>query len=124
VADFPMSDKTTQPDGSPARRVPWWPLGVVAVVFVFALFGDRGIFHIFKLKSQQADLQQQLAQIEEVNTGLRKEIASLSSDRRHLERMARSQLGMVREDEVVYQFASKKHTVSPSLPAASDEASR
>ncbi|MCM2265557.1 MAG: septum formation initiator family protein [Desulfuromonadales bacterium] len=119
-----MSDKTTQSNASPARRIPWWPFGVVAVVFVFALFGDRGIFHIFKLKSQQSDLQLQLAKIEEVNAGLRKEIASLSTDRRHLERMARSQLGMVRDDEVVYQFASKKHTVPPSLPAASAEASR
>lgn len=124
AADLPMSDKTPQSAVSPARRIPWWPFGVVAVVFVFALFGDRGILHIFKLKSQQADLQQQLTQIEEVNAGLRKEIASLSTDRRHLERMARSQLGMVRDDEVVYQFASKNHTVSPSLPTASAEASR
>jgi len=65
----------------------------VVVVLTFALFGDRGILHIFKQKRQQADLQQQLAEVEEVNAGLRKEIASLSADRRHLERLARSQLG-------------------------------
>ena len=77
-----------------------------------------GILQIFKLKRQQADLEQQLAQVEEVNNGLRKEIASLSADRHHLERMARSQLGMVREDEVVYQFASNPRPAAPSPPAA------
>ena len=112
-----MRTRTTSSADTTARRIPWWPLGIVAVVLVFALFGDRGILHIFKLKRHQAELQQQLAQVEEVNAGLRKEIASLSSDRRHLERMARSQLGMVREDEVVYQFASKTRTAPPSPPA-------
>ena len=119
-----MSDKTRQPAEATARRIPWWPFGVVAVMFVFALFGERGILHIFKLKSQQGNLQQQLAQVEEVNGGLRKEIASLSADRRHLERLARSQLGMVREDEVVYQFASKTRPISPAPPAATPASSR
>lgn len=119
-----MSDKTRQPADPTARRIPWWPCGVVAVMFVFALFGDRGILHIFKLKRQQGDLQQQLAHVEVVNTGLRKEITSLSADRRHLERLARSQLGMVREDEVVYQFASKTRPAPPVPPATTPTSSR
>lgn len=94
---------------TPPARTPWLPLGVVAVVLLFALLGDRGFFYLFKLKRQQAELQQQLAQVEAVNDGLRREIASLGSDRQHLERLARSQLGMVREDEIVYQFSSKKN---------------
>lgn len=113
-----MSVKSSPPAASSSRRLPWWPLGVVAVIFLFALFGNRGILHIAKLKQQQSDLQQQLVQIDEVNAGLRKEIASLSADRRHLERMARSQLGMVREDEVVYQFSSRKPAATSSSSAA------
>jgi len=121
---LPMRDRTTQPADATARRIPWWSLGIVVVVLTFALFGDRGILHIFKQKRQQADLQQQLAEVEEVNAGLRKEIASLSADRRHLERLARSQLGMVREDEVVYQFASKARPAASLPPAASTVTSR
>ncbi len=98
--------------------MPWWPLGVAAVIFLFALFSNRGILHIIKLKQQRTALQQQLGEVEEVNGGLRKEIASLSSDRHHLERMARSQLGMVRDDEVVYQFASKQSPAPAAAPAA------
>lgn len=120
AADLPMSDRTPQPAVSASRRVPWWSVGVIVVMCAFALFGDRGILHIFKLKHQQDNLQQQLAQVDEVNAGLRKEIASLSADRHHLERLARSQLGMVRDDEVVYQFASKK----PAAPAATADPAR
>lgn len=87
-------------------------------MFAFALFGDRGILHLFQQKRQQAGLQQQLADIEAVNDGLRHEIAALSADGRHLERMARSQLGMVREDEIVYQFSSKDRPAAPAAPAA------
>jgi cell division protein FtsB len=114
-----MNDSTAQPAGEPTRRIPWWTLGVIVMVLAFALFGNRGILHIFKQQRYQADLQQELAAVEEVNAGLRKEIASLRSDRRHLERMARSQLGMVREDEVVYQFASKERSPAPAPPATS-----
>ena len=115
-----MSDRLNGSDATTTRRRPWLPLGIVVVMFAFALFGNRGILHIFKLKRQQADLEQQLAQVEEVNAGLRKEITSLSSDRRHLERMARSQLGMVREDEIVYQFSSKARPAPPAPPAAAE----
>lgn len=115
VADLLMRDKTAPPSASTTRRFPLWPLGAIAVVFLFALFSNRGVLHIFKLKKQQAELQQQLALVEGVNAGLRKEIVSLNTDRHHLERLARSQLGMVRDDEVVYQFAAKK---KPDAPAA------
>jgi cell division protein FtsB len=124
VADLPMSDKTAPPAGLPSRRFPLWPIGAIAVVFLFALFSNRGVLHILKLKKQQADLQQQLAQVEGVNAGLRKEIAALNTDRHHLERMARSQLGMVRDDEVVYQFASKKPSPPPVASAPAAETSR
>lgn len=124
VTDLTMSDKTAPPAVSSSRRLPLWPLGAIAVVFLFALFSNRGVLHIFKLKQQQADLQQQLAQVEEVNAGLRKEITSLNTDRHHLERLARSQLGMVRDDEVVYQFATRKQSDSSAASSPAAEASR
>lgn len=102
-----MSDQPfSSADPAPSRR-PWLPIAVVAVVLAFALFGDRGFLSLFKLKRQQGELQQQLSQVEAVNDGLRQQITALSSDRQHLERLARAQLGMVREDEIVYQFANK-----------------
>ena len=119
-----MIDRANGSAETTTRRLPWLSLGVIVVMFSLALFGNRGILHIFKQKRHQADLQQQLAQVEEVNAGLRQEIASLSSDRRHLERMARSQLGMVREDEIVYQFSSKTRPAAAAPATAAVDSSR
>ena len=119
-----MSEPSSSSADSSSPRLPWLPLGVVGIILAFALFGDRGFLYLFKLKHQQAELQEQLTQIETVNDGLRREIASLSYDRQHLERLAREQLGMVREDEIVYQFSTRKSPSSPASASASGVASR
>ena len=85
-----------------------WPLALVALILGFALFGDRGILHMLNLSSQKATLAQELAEIETQNEELRVEIAALRSDRRYIERIARTELGMVRDDELVFQFADRK----------------
>lgn len=115
---LPMSDRSAHAAETNSRRFPWWAIGAVAIIFAFALFGDRGILHIFKQKNYQAELQQQLTEIEGTNAKLRQEIAALRGDRHYLERMARSQLGMVGEDEVVYQFVGKDRSQTPAVPLA------
>ena len=118
--DPTMADMTSKPaETGSGRNFPWGLVGIIVIMLAFAMFGNRGIIHIFKLKRQQAALEEQLAQVEVVNDGLRKEISSLNSDRHHLERMARSQLGMVREDEVVYQFSDRQRATAPQSSAGS-----
>lgn len=99
------SAQTSRPDGG---RLSLWPLAVVALILGFALFGDRGILHMLNLSGQKATLSQELTEFEAQNEELRIEIAALRSDRRYIERIARTELGMVRDDELVFQFAERK----------------
>ncbi len=101
--------------GSPAQashpdrgRLNLWPLALVALILGFALFGDRGILHMLKLSGQKTTLVQKLTAFETQNEGLRVEIAALRNDRRYIERIARTELGMVRDDELVFQFADRR----------------
>ena len=101
--------------GSPAQaslpgggRLNLWPLALVALILGFALFGDRGIVHMLKLSGQKNVLSQKLVDFETQNEELRVEIAALRSDRRYIERIARTELGMVRDDELVFQFNDLK----------------
>jgi cell division protein FtsB len=94
--------QTSRPDGG---RFNLWPLALVALILGFALFGDRGILHMLNLSGQKTVLAQKLVDMEEQNEGLRVEITALRSDRRYIERIARTELGMVRDDELVFQFA-------------------
>jgi cell division protein FtsB len=97
--------KATLPDG---ERLNLWPLALVALILGFALFGDRGILYMLKVSGQKADLVQKITDVESENRALRSEIDSLRSDRRYIERVARTELGMVRDDELVFQFSDRK----------------
>ena len=97
--------QTSRPDGG---RLNLWPLALVALILGFALFGDRGILHMLKLSGQKTVLSQKLVDFETQNEELRVEISALRSDRRYIERIARTELGMVRDDELVFQFADLK----------------
>lgn len=97
--------QASRPDGG---RLNLWPLAIVALLLGFALFGDRGILHMLKLSGQKASLSEKLAEFESQNEMLRSEITALRSDRRHIERIARTELGMVRDDELVFQFTDHK----------------
>jgi cell division protein FtsB len=58
-------------------------------------------------KKQKETLEQEMRQLEATNAALRQEIDKLRSDRRYIEGIARKELGMVRADEMVYQFPSR-----------------
>ena len=118
-----MADPLTGQLEQKPRRIPIWfiVLGVVMVGMI--LFGDRGLLRVFQAQRQLADLEAQIAVLEATNTELRKEIESLQVDLRTIENIARRELGMVRPDELVYQFPPDRTTPAPQTPTASDQQS-
>ncbi len=97
--------QASRPDGG---RHNLWPLALVALILGFAFMGDRGILHMLKLNSQKEALEREIAEFEAQNGQLREEITLLRGDRRYIERVARTELGMVRDDELVFQFSDRK----------------
>lgn len=89
------------------RRWPLVPLLLVLALLLVAVFGDRGLLRAVQYRRQKAALEAEMRQLEATNAALRKEIAALRSDRRTIEGIARKELGMVREDELIYQFPSR-----------------
>jgi len=99
-----MTDPVTgQPE--PRRRlIPIWFILLVLIMLGVMFFGDRGLLRVLQTNRQLADLQAQIDELEATNAELRKEIDALNNDLRTIERIARRELGMVRPDEVVFQF--------------------
>lgn len=101
-----MSPAETDSPRPLPRRLPIVPLLLALLLLGFALFGDRGILRALQAGRQKAALQEEVRQLEAASAELRQEIESLRGDRRYLEAIARRELGMVKDDELVYQFRS------------------
>jgi len=94
-------------DETPRRikfRPPLWMGIVIVLLFALAFLGERGIMRTFRMLEYRAELQERIDQLEADNRELRHEIERLRNDYFYLEGLARKNLGMVKEDELVYQF--------------------
>ncbi|WP_246037974.1 FtsB family cell division protein [Geomonas terrae] len=84
------------------------PAAVIIFILYFTVFGDRGLLRINHLHRDLDDMQKHLTELKEENDKLKREIAALQSDRRYLESIARRDFGLVRGNEVIYQFPGGK----------------
>ncbi|MBJ6800230.1 FtsB family cell division protein [Geomonas propionica] len=91
------------------------PAAVIIFILCFTVFGDRGLLRINHLHRDLDETQKRLNELKEENDQLKREIAALQSDRRYLESIARRDFGLVRGNEVIYQF-----TPGAGKPAAAN----
>jgi cell division protein FtsB/cell division protein DivIC len=70
----------------------------------FTFFGDKGIIHLLRLQKEWGRIKEANVKIEEENRKLREEVKRLQYEKRYIEEIARKELGMVKEGEVIYQF--------------------
>ena len=89
------------------KMIPLWLILIVLAMFGFALLGDRGALRARQSYHHKQGLEQQLAALQEQKAQLREEIQLLQNDRDYWERLARKELGMVREGELIYQFSGE-----------------
>lgn len=82
------------------------PVGCLAFILFFTVFGDKGLLRIYELRQDKVKIEKRLTEIRTENENLKREVVALQSDRRYIERIARKDLGLVRSNEVIYQFAS------------------
>ena len=88
------------------------PAAVIVFILYFTIFGDRGLLRINHLHRDRDEMQQHLQELKGENDRLKREIAALQSDRRYLESIARRDFGLVRNNEVIYQFPPQEKQAS------------
>ncbi|MBW2514026.1 MAG: septum formation initiator family protein [Deltaproteobacteria bacterium] len=80
-------------------------LSVVIVLLVslllFIMFSDSGLADLFKLKSEKDRLLQENARLKRENLTLYRTIERLKNDPEYIESIARKELGMIKEGEVI-----------------------
>ena len=88
----------------------WRRFLLTALIFfnVFLLYNliwsDNGIFAYLELKARHQQLKERLEAINDHSLDLSQEIRWLKTDQAFTEKMARSQMNYLKENEILYQF--------------------
>ena len=99
------------------HRIPFIAGAILAILFLAYLFlNENGLPLYLQMMQKEDELQRQTHQLQESNQNLGESIRQIQDDPTELEEIARDQLGMVREGEVVYQFVEPKSDHSRTLP--------
>ena len=82
---------------------------ILIIIFLLILgsltfFGEKGILNLLRLRMEMVRVKEKNSQLEGENQRLREEIKRLQSDKRYIEEIARKELGMIKEGEIIYQF--------------------
>jgi cell division protein FtsB len=79
-------------------------LAFILILGFFVLFGERGILHRLRLQKELERIKETNTHMAEENQKLKEEVRRLQNEKEYIEAIARKELGMVKEGEIIYQF--------------------
>lgn len=71
-------------------------------------FGERGFIHLYKMEQERQAYMERIMGLEEENMKLLEEINRLKTDRAYMEAVARRELGLIKDDEILFRFSADK----------------
>jgi cell division protein FtsB len=90
-----------------AAKKPWhlilWPL-LVLISVLLIMWSPNGLLHLRKLHLEYQEHTARNISLEIENQQLYQEISRLHNDPTAIERLARQELGLVKEGELIFQF--------------------
>jgi len=75
----------------------------IAVLIIIFLFGDHGIYQLYKIKAQRKITQQRIEELKAERTILEDEKKRLETDLDYIERLAREKYRMAKTGEKVFK---------------------
>jgi cell division protein FtsB len=85
----------------------------LGLVVAWLGFGERGFIHLYRMDRERQTYFEKINKLERENRELLDEIQRLRSDRDYVENLGRRELGLVKEDELMYRFETKKEKEKP-----------
>ena len=86
----------------------------LALMAAWLGFGERGFIHLYRMeKDRQAHIER-IQTLEKENQALLEEIKRLRTDKDYLESVARTELGLLKDNEILYRFNREEQGRGPS----------
>ena len=80
---------------------------IAILLLAWLSFGQHGLIDLYNTQKEKERCLYILRNLQEKNRMLSNEIRRLKEDKKYLESVARKQLGMVKEDEIIYRFKNQ-----------------
>ena len=81
-----------------------------ATLDIIFIFGDHGLFQLYKLKQERKEVQEHIAQLRENRETLIAEKNRLENDLEYIEKLAREKYRMAKPGEKVFKVVPKKES--------------
>jgi cell division protein FtsB len=79
-------------------------IGLILLLWYLALFGEKGLIKIVRLREERDRIIADVNRMQADNKRLQEEIRRLREDPRYLESLARRDLGLIKENEILFIF--------------------
>jgi len=91
------------------NRIGIWSIFLLLSFFLFfIIWGDQGFMELSELQLEYQQLCNYSQSLEQENVNLHRLIKRLKHDPKYVERIARTELGMIRDNETIIKFSRRK----------------
>jgi cell division protein FtsB len=84
----------------------------LGLVVAWLGFGQRGFIHLYRMNNEREARLERIKKLERENKDLLEEIERLRKDKEYVESLARRELGLVKEGEILYRFSKQKESAA------------
>jgi len=92
-----------------AFRITLVAVCILAPLIAWLGFGRHGFIHLYGVERERQAFIEKINKLTEENQALFEEIHRLRTDPKHVEMVARRELGLVKKNEVIYRFKNSSN---------------
>jgi len=81
---------------------------LLVILLIFVILGENGLVKYYRLNREKQNLADQIAEVQFVNRSLSRKINRLKTDNVYIETLARQELGLVDNDEIIIKLPGVK----------------
>tara|TARA_B100001250_G_scaffold73681_1_gene60184 strand:+ start:267 stop:614 length:348 start_codon:yes stop_codon:yes gene_type:complete len=81
---------------------------IVSILLIIFVFGDHGLFQLYRLKKERLLIQNHISQLRQEREELKKEKNMLENNLDYIEKLAREKFRMAKKGEKVFKVIPKK----------------
>lgn len=80
----------------------------LGLIIAWLGFGERGFIHLYRMEKERQAYLDRIRHLERENEELLEQIKQLRTDNEYIESVARRELGLVKDNEIIFRFSKEQ----------------